>query len=90
MNLANQNKIMHSDPTPLLALLPILFFIVMGIIGLLLTVFWIWMLVDCATKEPSQGNDKIVWILVIALTHWIGALIDFLVRRPQRKRECGV
>ncbi len=53
-------------------------------------VFWIWMLVDCATKEPSQGNDKIVWILVIVFTHWIGALIYFLVRRPERKRQFGV
>jgi hypothetical protein len=56
---------------------------------LLATVFWIWMLVDCATKEPSQSNDKIVWILVILFTHFIGALIYFLVRRPERIRENG-
>ena len=52
--------------------------------------FWLWMLVDCATKEPSQGNDKIIWILVIIFTHWIGALIYYLVRRPERKRLFGV
>ena len=80
---------MHSDPTPLVALLPFVIFIPLVLIGLALTVFWIWMLVDCATKEPSAGNDKIVWILVIVFTHWLGALIYFLVRRPQRKRECG-
>jgi len=57
--------------------------------ALLAMVFWIWMLVDCATKEPSQGNDKIVWILVIILTAWIGALIYFLIRRPERIRENG-
>ena len=51
--------------------------------------FWIWMLVEAATKEPSQGNEKIVWILVIIFTHWIGALIYFLVRRPERIRTCG-
>ena len=51
--------------------------------------FWLWMLVDCATKEPSQGNDKIIWILVIIFTHWIGALIYYLVRRPERKRLFG-
>jgi len=27
---------------------------------------WIWMLVDCATKEADTGNNKVVWILVIA------------------------
>ncbi len=56
---------------------------------LLATVFWVWMLVDCATKEPDQGNDKVVWILVILFTHWVGALIYFLVRRPERIRDTG-
>lgn len=59
------------------------------LIGILGTVFWIWMLIDCASNEPSQGNDKVVWILVIALTHFLGAAIYFLVRRPQRMRELG-
>ncbi len=54
-----------------------------------LTVLWIWMLVDCATKETDQGNTKIVWILIIILTHWLGALIYLLVRRPQRLKELG-
>jgi hypothetical protein len=54
-----------------------------------LIAFWIWMLVDCATKEPSTGNDKVIWILVIIFTHWIGALIYFFVRRPERKRLFG-
>jgi uncharacterized protein with PQ loop repeat len=61
----------------------------MLIVGLLLLAFWIWMLVDCATKESKEGNTKIVWILVIALTSWLGALIYYLVRRPQRIRETG-
>jgi prolipoprotein diacylglyceryltransferase len=52
-------------------------------------IFWIWMIVDCATKEPNQGNDKIVWILIIVLAHWIGALIYFFVRRPQRIARFG-
>ena len=57
--------------------------------AILAMIFWIWMLVDCATKEPSGNNDKIVWILVILFTHCIGALIYFLVRRPERIREHG-
>ncbi len=57
--------------------------------GILGTVFWIWMLVDAATKEPDQGNTKIVWILVIVLTHWIGALIYFFARRPERIKLSG-
>ncbi len=65
--------------------LPLLVF-VFGVLG---TVLWIWMLVDCATKEPSEGNDKVVWILIIVLAHWIGALLYLVVRRPQRIRTFG-
>lgn len=80
---------MLAEANPVAALLPLLIFIPLMMVGLALLIFWVWMLVDCATKEPSQGNDKIVWILIIVFTHWIGALIYFLVRRPQRKRELG-
>jgi hypothetical protein len=58
-------------------------------IGLLLMIFWVWMIVEVATKEPSQGNDKIVWLLVVIFIHWIGALIYFLARRPERIRLYG-
>jgi hypothetical protein len=58
-------------------------------LGVLGTVFWIWMLVDCATKEPDIGNQKIVWVVIIALTHLIGATIYYFVRRPQRIAETG-
>jgi prolipoprotein diacylglyceryltransferase len=47
--------------------------------------FWIWMIIDCATNEPSTGNDKIVWIVVIVFTHIIGALIYYFVRRRPRR-----
>jgi Phospholipase_D-nuclease N-terminal len=61
-------------------------FVLIAVAG---TVFWIWMIVECATKEPNQGNEKIVWILVIIFTHWIGALIYYFVRRPQRIAQFG-
>lgn len=51
--------------------------------------FWIWMLVDCVSNEPSQGNDKVVWVLIIALTGAVGAAIYYFVRRPERKRMLG-
>ena len=58
-------------------------------LGVLVTIFWIWMLVDCATKETSQGNDKLIWILIILFTHFHGAALYFFVRRPNRRRELG-
>ena len=48
-------------------------------------VFWIWMIVDCATKEPSTGNDKVVWIIIIVCMHFIGALVYYFARRRPRR-----
>lgn len=61
----------------------------MFIIGLLGTLFWIWMLVDCLMNEPSEGNDKLVWAIVIVLTHVLGALLYFIIRRPARISRYG-
>lgn len=80
---------MIAEASPLAALLPLLILLPLLLVGVAFFAFWIWMLVDCATKEPSQGNDKIIWILVIILTNWIGALIYFFVRRPERKKLFG-
>ena len=60
-----------------------------GLIALLATAFWIWMLVDCATKEPSGTNDKIIWILIIVFVHFLGALIYYFARRPTRIAQYG-
>jgi hypothetical protein len=64
-----------------LGVVEILIFLVMLVGG---TVFWIWMIIDCASYEPS-GADKIVWILIILFGNIIGAGIYFLVRRPRRR-----
>ncbi len=67
-----------------LILIPIWFSIVVGLI-----VLWIWTLIDCIKNESTEGNERIVWVVVIAVTHWIGALIYLIVRRPQRKTLLG-
>lgn len=66
-----------------------LFIYIFPFIALAALAFWIWMLIDCAINEPSEGNDKVVWMLVIILTNWVGALIYFFVRRPTRIRIVG-
>ncbi len=57
---------------------------VFAIVFLALTAFWVWMLIDCLLNEPSTGNDKLIWVLVIVLLHGVGAAIYFFVRRPTR------
>ena len=59
-------------------------FIIVGLMAL-----WIWMLIDCIKNESTEGNERIVWVVVIAVTHWIGALIYLIVRRPKRKADLG-
>ena len=53
------------------------------------SIFWIWALVDCAIREPNEGTNKIVWILVILFTHFLGAPLYVLIRRPERIRQTG-
>jgi hypothetical protein len=48
------------------------------------TIFWIWMIIDCAQNRFLDSNTRLVWILVIVFTHLIGAFIYFLAgRRPR-------
>jgi len=61
----------------------------MVLLGVLGTIFWVWMLVECLTKESSEGNDKLIWALVIVLTNVVGAAIYYVARRPTRIKELG-
>ncbi len=52
-------------------------------------VFWVRMLIDCVTNESNQGNDKLVWVVIILFANILGALLYWAVRRPQRLAELG-
>jgi hypothetical protein len=65
----------------------IVFPLLVGLLALLGFVFWLRALVDCATKESAEGNTKVVWVIIIVFTNIVGALIYWLVRRPQRYAE---
>ena len=54
---------------------------IFGLLG-----FWIWMLVDCATKEEDQ-TQKIIWIIMIVLIGFIGAPLYFFIRKLPRKAK---
>ena len=58
------------------------------LIGLGLFALWIWMIIDCATKE-EEGTNKVVWILVVVLANWIGALIYLFARKIPRDRAAS-
>jgi len=56
-------------------------FMGIGIGGLVL---WIWTLIDCINNETDEGNERVIWVVVIAAAQLIGALIYLIVRRPKR------
>jgi len=62
-----------------------------GIPGLvvLLSLFSLWVLIDCIPKEPSEGNDKVVWTIVILSLPWLGAILYYFIRRPERVKAVG-
>jgi hypothetical protein len=70
--------------TILLGFLPLIFFSFATLLALATTIFWVWMLVDCAQYETSENSSKIVWILVILFTHILGAILYFCIRKQAR------
>jgi hypothetical protein len=59
------------------------------LVGILLLVFWAWVLMDCIRNEPAGTGDKYIWIAVIALTSVFGAALYLFIRRPQRIARYG-
>lgn len=58
-------------------------------IAIFVFIFWLYTLVDCVTKESSEGNDKLAWTLVILLVPLIGSLLYYFMRRPERIKALG-
>jgi hypothetical protein len=45
--------------------------------------FWIFCMVD-VLKNSFQGNDKLIWILVLLFVPIIGSFLYFLIGRKKR------
>ena len=52
-------------------------------------VFWLWMFIECLVKEPSGGNEKLLWALIIFFGNLLGALLYFVIRRNERIEQYG-
>ena len=53
-------------------------------VGIAALGFWLWMLIDCLTREPRENNGRLMWVLVIVLTKLVGAGIYYFVRHRKR------
>ncbi|WP_350343858.1 PLD nuclease N-terminal domain-containing protein [Proteinivorax tanatarense] len=63
-----------------LNLIPFFGVFMAGLLALLTTAFWIWMIIDVIktpTTEWEHEMEKIAWLLVVILVNWIGALIYY-------------
>jgi Phospholipase_D-nuclease N-terminal len=54
------------------------------IIGLLIFVFWIWMLIDAIQNKGLSDGEKICWVLAIVFLHIIGSILYYFIARPKR------
>ncbi len=53
-----------------------------------LFIFWIMMIVDVAKRKFPEQNQQLVWILVVVLASYLGAIIYYFVvkRKATRKK----
>lgn len=63
-----------------------------SIISLGFLAFWIWMLIDVVKRDDNDFADnnskdqKVIWLLLIIFTSYIGALIYYFVVYSPRKK----
>jgi hypothetical protein len=67
------------------------FLVGIGILWLLMVILaiaafgvWIWALIDAIQNPALDGTMRLVWILVIVFTHFIGAIVYLAVGRSRR------
>jgi len=66
-------------------ILIMLFYLAIIMIILAFFVIWIIMLVDCIRRTDFKGeNDRLLWVLILILGGWIGAIIYYFT--VMRKR----
>jgi len=56
------------------------------LIGLIILAFWVWMIIDCAKRRFNNDVEKIVWLVIIVLGQWIGALVYLLAIKLTNER----
>ena len=63
------------------------FFLVLFLapLALLAFAFWIWMLVHAITNNGLTDIEKLIWVIIILFTYFIGGVIYFFVGRPKRR-----
>lgn len=64
-----------------LEILVILAILVIGVLG---TIFWVLMLVDCLADPTRPPDRKIPWAVAIAISHFLGATLYYFLEKKNR------
>jgi prolipoprotein diacylglyceryltransferase len=73
------------DITLLFTMVCMVAYCVMIVIGIAITIFWIWMLVDALRRDENKfgetfGKDgKLIWLLLMICTGGIASLVYYFV-----------
>ncbi|MCC9608833.1 PLD nuclease N-terminal domain-containing protein [Blastopirellula sp. JC732] len=57
--------------------------------GLLLSIFWVWALIDAIRNPRLSSNQRLIWVIVILLTQILGAIIYLLIGREGDQSGSG-
>ena len=61
----------------------LLILLVFVVLAILPTIFWIAEIVDVLRRDFYEPNNKVVWVLVVILLHFVGAAIYYFVGKSQ-------
>ena len=73
----------QNDGEPVFYLFGLLVFLLGLALAAAALVLWIWALVDAIKNPRLADNERLIWVLVIVLTNWIGAIIYLVVGRKK-------
>ncbi len=65
-------------------IITVFLFLFLGLIGLMVFVFWIWMLIDAIQNKGLTEGEKICWVLAVVFLHLIGAVLYYFIGHPKR------
>ncbi len=69
--------------------------VVLTIASLLFPLFWVWMLIDSILRNDNEypagsTNEKLVWVLLVALVQFVAVIYYFMVYRKVSRTSTAV
>ena len=58
-----------------------IFWLLMVVLAIASMAIWIWALIDAIQNPALDGTMRLVWILVIVFTHFLGAILYLAIAR---------